>query len=400
VTARRLLFLAAAAPMVAQAQSRLTGLTNSDVTPTFTYWTFSSGSAVQPDELGGDSVRVAHVWQFSIPIDVAVPIGSRVTVDASGAYQTGTVQLAAPDTALHTNHYTLSGITDIKLRMVARLIGDNVLLTLGVNAPTGTTNLNSEQYKALRVLAAPALELPNATLGTGPGGVVGIVLAKHIAGWSWAVGGSYELRGSYVPIEAYADFTTAPSYQPGNTAHFELGADGNIGSSDMTFGITGNVYAHDALTVTDSGGGKYTTDVQLGPSFQGTWTWQFATPGFRELSLYALDRYRTRYNEGGPSIPGTSGNYLDAGIRSALAIGDATSFTTTLGFVDQTGLSVDNSFATAGITAGTVTLGIARDFGDYRLEPFVRGGYGKLDMGDHYPTAATFGAGVVFRLRI
>jgi hypothetical protein len=396
---RRLLLLSVV-PVMAHAQGRLTGVTNSDATPQLTYWSFSSYSAVQPDQLGGDSVRVAHVWQFSIPIDVAVPIGDRFTIDASGAYQTGTVQLAGTDTALHTNHYTLSGLTDIKLRMVARLVGDNVLLTLGVNAPTGTTNLNAEQYKALRILAAPALELPNATLGTGPGGVVGIVLARHIAGWSWAVGGSYELRGSYVPIEAYAAFAAAPNYQPGNTAHFELGVDGYIGSSNMTFGLTGNVYAHDALTTTDSSGAKYTAKVHLGPSFQGTWQWQFATPGFRDLSLYVVDRYRTKYDEGGPSITGTSGNYLDAGARAAIPLGESTSWTVGLGFVDQTGLSVDNSFATAGIVAGTVTLGLAQDFGAYRLEPFVRGGYGKLDMGSHSPTAASFGGGVVFRLRI
>ena len=396
----RRLFLLGFLPVAAGAQGRLTGVTNSDATPQINYWSFSSGSAVQPDQLGGDSVRVAHVWQFSIPIDVAIPIGDRFTIDASGAYQTGTVQLAGQDTALHTSHYTLSGITDIKLRMVARVIGDNVLLTLGVNAPTGTTNLNAEQYKALRILAAPALELPNATLGTGPGGVVGIVLAKHIAGWSWAIGGSYEIRGSYVPIEAYAAFAAAPNYQPGNTAHFELGADGYIGSSNMTFGLTGNVYAHDALTTTDSGGAKYTANVHLGPSFQGTWQWTFATPGFRDLSLYAVDRYRTKYDEGGPAIAGTSGNYLDAGLRAALPIGESTSWTVALGFVDQSGLSIDNSFATAGITAGTVTLGLAQDFGAYRLEPFVRGGYGKLDMGNHNPTAATLGGGVVFRLRI
>jgi len=47
-----------------------------------------------------------------------------------------------------------------------------------------------------------------------------------------------------------------------------------------------------------------------------------------------------------------------------------------------------------------VTLGLAQDFGAYRLEPFVRGGYGKLDMGPHSPTAASLGGGVVFRLRI
>jgi hypothetical protein len=397
---RRLLCCFAALPIVAQAQGRLTGVTNSDATPQFNYWTFSSGNAVQPDQLGGDSVRVAHVWQFSIPIDVAIPIGDRVTVDASGAWQTGTVDLSAPDTALHTDHYTLSGLTDIKLRMVARVVGDNVLVTLGVNAPTGATNLNAEQYKALRILAAPALELPNATLGTGPGGVVGIVLAKHIAGWSWAIGGSYELRGSYVPIEAYAAFAAAPNYQPGNTAHFELGADGYIGSSNMTLGLTGSVYQHDALTTTDSGGAKYTAKVHLGPSFQGTWQWAFAAPGLRELSLYAVDRYRSKYDEGGPAIAGTSGNYLDAGLRGALPLGEFTSWTFALGFEDQSGLSIDNSFATAGIVAGTVTLGLAQDFGAYRLEPFVRGGYGKLDMGSHNPTAATLGGGVVFRLRI
>ena len=85
-------------------------MTNSDATPQFNYWTFSSSNAVQPDQLGGDSVRVAHVWQFSIPIDVAIPIGDRFTVDASGAYQTGTVQLAgaghgAPYEPLHAERH-------------------------------------------------------------------------------------------------------------------------------------------------------------------------------------------------------------------------------------------------------------------------------------------------------
>jgi hypothetical protein len=154
------------------------------------------------------------------------------------------------------------------------------------------------------------------------------------------------------------------------------------------------------LTTTDSSGAKYTANVHLGPSFQGTWQWQFATPGFRELSLYAVDRYRTQYDEGGPAIPGTSGNYLDAGIRAAVPLGEFTSLTGALGFTDQTGLSVDNSFATAGIVAGTVTVGLAQDFGAYRLEPFVRGGFGKLDMGAHNPTASMLGGGVVFRLKI
>src|SRR4029077_1566613 len=135
------------------------------------------------------------------------------------------------------------------------------------------------------------------------------------------------------------------------------------GSSNMTFGVTGNVYAHDGLTTTDSSGAKYTAKVHLGPSFQATWEWRFAAPGFRDLSLYAVDRYRTKYDEGGPSIAGTSGNYFDAGVRAAIPLGESTSWTVGLGFVDQTGLSVDNSFATAGIVGGTVTLGLAQDFG-------------------------------------
>ncbi len=386
-------------PGIARAQERLTGITNSDLTPTFSYWTFGAG-AVQPDALGGDSVRVSHVWQFAVPIAVAVPIGDRIVIDASGAWQTGEVELAGADTALHTTHYTLSGLTDIKLRMVARLAGDNVLLTLGVNAPTGTTSLNAQQYKALRVLAAPALELPNSTLGTGAGGTAGIVFARHIAGWSWAVSGGYEIHGSYVPIQAYAAFAQAPDYQPGNTAHFQLGTDGYIGSSNMTISVAANVYAHDKLTSVDSSGAKFLTNVYLGPSFEANWQWQFAAPGFRELSLYALDRYRTRYNEGGPSIAGTDGNYLDAGIHAAVPLGESTSGVATLGLVQQTGLSIDHSFATAGITAGALTLGIAQDFGMYRLEPFVRGEFGTLDLGTHSPSAASLAAGLTFRLRI
>ena len=207
--------------------------------------------------------------------------------------------------------------------MVAQVIGDNVLLTLGVNAPTGTTNLNAEQYKALRILAAPALELPNATLGTGPGGVVGIVLAKHIAGWSWAIGGS--LRD---PRELRANRGLR---RVRGRAQLSAGEHGSLRArrrrlhrlEQYDVRTHGQCVRARCLTTTDSGGAKYTANVHLGPSFQGTWQWTFATPGLRELSLYAVDRYRTKYDEGGPAIAGTSGNYLDAGLRAALPLGSS-----------------------------------------------------------------------------
>lgn len=367
-------------------------------TPSMTVWTFGA-SAVEPDPLTGQNLKIQRVWQFTAPLGVAAPIGKWITVDASGAYSLSEVDLGAPDAALHTTHYTLDGLTDIKVRVVAHLVGDNVLLSLGGNAPSGTTSLSTEQLKALSVVAAPALELPTPTLGVGPSGTGGIVLATRALGWAWALGSSYEMRGSYTPYAAFIAAVQSPDYQPGNTLRFDLGADGYIGQSEMTFALGADVFSHDELEVPQVKAGPLFADIELGPELRGSWSWQLVPPGFHSLTLYALDRYRSKYSQGGVPVGGTWGNYADAGIRGAIALGSSTSWIVGLHFIDQTGLAIDHSFASAGILAGGLTLGIDQKVGPFAVQQVITGQYGRLDLGAVSPMAASGTVGLSIRWR-
>lgn len=380
------------------AQERLLGSATATTTPTFTLWNFGSG-AVQPDPLGGESVRVTRVWELNLPFAAVVPVGRWLTIDASGAYERGEVDLGTTDTALHATRYTLNGLTDIKVRAVIHLVEDHVLLSLGANAPSGTTSLSVEQLKALRIIAAPGLELPTSTLGIGLGGTAGLVLAARTGNWAWAVGSSYEVRGSYTPYETFIATVQSPSYQPGNTLRFDVGADGYIGQSNMTFDVGADVYAHDALNSPQTGGSVFRANVELGPAFRGSWSWRFTPGGFHDITLYALDRYRSKYSQNDVSVPGTSGNYLDAGLRSIIALGTTTGWVLDLGFVDQTGLAVDHSFAAAGMLGGGLTIGIAQTIGHFSLEPFLRGQVGRLDLGPSHPIATGGSIGLSLRVR-
>src|SRR3712207_8713533 len=74
---------------------------------------------------------------LSLPFAVAVPLGRSWTVDVSGAYATGRVTLAERDTLLRSDEYTLSGLTDVRLR---------------ARSEEHTSELQSRQYLVCRLL--------------------------------------------------------------------------------------------------------------------------------------------------------------------------------------------------------------------------------------------------------
>ena len=380
------------------AQERLVGYRVSTLTPVYETWSFGDGVG-QPDQFGNEDVRVTRASQWSLPLGVVVPIGERWTVDVSGAYASGDVELAAPDTALGVDGYALSGVSDLKLRATGQILGDGLLLTLGVNAPTGKTSLGGAELAALRVLAAPALGFQTPALGAGPGGTTGLVLARQLAGWAWALGASYEIRGTYAPIAALTAGAPSPDFQPGGALHLSLGADGLLGQHGMTVNVAADVYGRDRLTVKGADGSEARADVQLGPTLTAEWQLRVAAPRFSELTLYVVDRFRTSYEQGDSTVAGSSGNYLDFGVRGVLPA------TRTLGIVarlegrHQTGLDADNTLATAAMVSGAATLGLAYERGRYALQPFVRAQLGSIETGAETVSASALAAGVTLGAR-
>ena len=370
---------AAALAAEARAQDALVRRTVTSFTPAFESWSFGDG-ILQPALRTGDSVVVRRASQWSTPVSVSAVIGRGWSLDLSAAYVNGTVTLASRDTVLRTERYTLAGLTDVRVRATGRLVGDAVLVTLGANIPTGETSLDARELSALRVLAAPALGFQAPALGTGPGGTAGLVLARPIGSWAWALAVAYEMRGTYAPVAAFTAGASEPDFDPGDAMHVSLGADGLLGAHGMTLGVSADFYTDDELT---SGEGATTTaTAKLGPIVTAEWQLRLATHRFRELALYAVARTRAKFERAGEPVPGSSGQFYDGGVRSVLPLSRRSALVATLDGRYHTGLSVDRTLATAAVAAGGLTLGWAHDLGDtYSLQPFVRGQLGTLDSG-------------------
>ena len=374
------------------AQDRLIPARVASVGPVFEQWSFASG-LMQPASGGAGAVELKSATAFSVPVSASIGFGERWTFDVSAAYASGTVKLRGADPAVGGDSYSLSGVTDVRTRLSARLAGDAVIVTVGANLPTGTTSLDAEQFAALRVLSAPALGMQAPALGTGFGGTAGLVASRQIGGWAWAAGASYELRQTYTPI-AFAAGIAAPDVDPGDAIHLTLGADGLVGQHGMTIALSTDVFGDEKLAVA-AAGGEGTVTTRLGPIFTVDWQLRVATTRLRELSLYVIDRYRTPYERGGREVEESSGNYLDGGVRAVFPLSPSTGLLTALNLRHQTGLKSDSTLATAATAGAGVTLGLQRSLGSgFELQPFVRADYGRIKSVDASAAATGLAAGI------
>ena len=173
-------------PAVAQAQDRLVGTSALGAGVTTDVIQFGGKGYMQGGGAGRDSIRLRSITQVSVPISLAVPLGSMWTVDLQSVYST--VRLGFDPRTGARQNLTLSGISDVRVRATGRLFNDGLVFTAGINAPTGRTELTANDLTVLRASAAPALGLSAPPVGGGPAGTVGLVLARKIGAWAVAAG--------------------------------------------------------------------------------------------------------------------------------------------------------------------------------------------------------------------
>jgi len=385
--------LSAAAARVGVAQSRLLDARLGEAGVTFERWSFG-GRGVLEQATSADTVRVTSVSQFSVPLVAVVPWGERWTFDGFLAYANGSVRVAAT-AAEPARTLSLSGLSDLKVRAVGRLAGDAVLLTLGANIPTGKTSLSDEEFQALRVLAAPALAMRVVAVGVGPGGTAGVVLARAVGSWSTAAGLSYEMRGSYSPLAAIAAGVGATTWNPGDALHLSLGADRLVGAHDLSLNVTTDFFTTDRGRIELSGGERTDFAFRLGPVVTAQGQLRVAAARFRELTVYAVDRYRTSFKgDSGGRVPGSSGNAFELGAAGVMGRGRSTGVVLGADARFHSGLSVDNTLATAALRAAGLTLGLARDVGRLSVRPALRAQLGSVNSGDTRAGATALGVSV------
>lgn len=218
------------------------------------------------------------ISQFVTPLAVVIPIGDRFSFDIATAWARSRVQVAGDG----SEPSVVSGLTDTQLRGSYVLAQDAVILTAGINLPTGQSTANAEQFLAAQNISNDFLLFPIGTMGAGFGATGGIALARPIGAWNLGVGGSYRHSADFAPFE-YNDGQKA-HYQPGNELRTRIGVDRTFGSSSAMLGATYSSFGDDK-----SAGATFNTGNRL--VFQGGYTTLVRSVGY---TLTAWNLTRTR----------------------------------------------------------------------------------------------------------
>lgn len=196
-----------------------------------------------------DAPSNTTISEFAVPFYVVVPITPRLSFDVGSSFtnahveQTGTTKVTS----------TISGLTDTQVRGNLVLGNDNVVLTGGVNLPTGKSTVATDQRLAAGLIGSDFLAFPIAQMGTGFGGTGGIAIALPLGNdWNFGFGGSVRHSAQYDPFDAVG--AQVLHYQPGNEYRGRVGLDHPLGTGRFTLGVTYSSFGDDNL-----GGSIYNT---------------------------------------------------------------------------------------------------------------------------------------------
>lgn len=343
---------------------------------------------------------VADVAEFSIPFRVRSVFG-RWSVDLSGAAAAGGVHLTANPSTGTTGTpagdgggdrlVSIFGPTDLKLRVTGPIVGDALLVTVGLNLPSGKTGLSADETSALQVIGAPGLHMPVASFGAGAGATLGVIRAFEGDDWALAVGASVEQRTEFSPIAlALETGKVETKITPGMALHGTVGIDRALGENRMSLLFVGDLFSKDKVNL-GAGSTAGENDYQLGPQFTATGRIDFAASRWREASVSLAARMRSEFSDAsGKKISGSSGTYLEGAIGGVRGGADGAGLMIGTDFRYHSGLKFTDALVGAAVTAAGVTLGIEKAGESTLTRLFVHGQYGTFDTG----TANTSGMGI------
>jgi hypothetical protein len=293
------------------------------------------------------------ISEFSVPLFVLVPITQSLSFDIGSAYAQSRVEQT---TAGKTTTSSISGLTDTQIRGNLVLGNDFLVLTAGVNLPTGQSTVSSQQQIAASLIGSDFLALPISNMGTGFGGTGGIAIAQPIGEWNLGVGLSMRRSAQYDPFDAAGG--PALHYQPGNEYRARAGVDRALGTGRVTLGLTYSTFGDDNLA-----GSLYNTG--------NRWLSQGSldnTLGVGQLSISAWDLFRTSGNLVDGSALGRE-NIANGAVAYGITVGSAiiepnvegrawmqqgasTSLLTTFGLRTQIGLGGFSVVPSVGYSVG------------------------------------------------
>jgi hypothetical protein len=322
---------------------------------------FDVGARIAPQYHSYDLKSPANtkISEFTLPVFVLLPVTSHLSFDVGTSYTRAEVETSGAT----ASKSSISGLTDTQIRANYTLGSDFVVLTAGVNLPTGQSTVNADQIVAASLIGNDFLAFPISNMGTGFGGTGGIAIARPVGDWSLGIGASARRSASYDPLEANG--TAALHYQPGNEYRVRGGVDRAFGTGRVNVGLTYSKFGDD-----DLGGSVYNTgdrwlsQVGMNNNFG---------PGM--LTLTGWDLYR----QSGKLVTGVVTGHENI-VAGSLAYGVQNGSTTII----EPNLEGRLWTQAEGIPSSTIaTLGVRSQFSliGYAVSPSVGYSLGQLGIG-------------------
>jgi hypothetical protein len=216
------------------------------------------------------------VSQMAVPIFTSVPVLPALTIDVGTAYaMTRTERTVLSGTTPVTTTSELNGLTDTQLRAIYSIGQDLLVVTAGLNIPTGSATIAPGELAAATVIGSDFLTFPVSGFGSGLGMTGGFALARPLGNWNWGFGASMRYAGEYEPFEDASG--TPTKFQPGPEVRVRTGIDHPFGTGRVTFGLTWSKFGDDkANAATYNTGDRYIGSFSMNSSLANGTDWTFA----------------------------------------------------------------------------------------------------------------------------
>lgn len=246
------------------------------------------------------SSGIARLRQFTVPLGFVIPV-DRFTFDL-GTTWAATELLRSDGTRHAVNH-----LTDTQARGTYALARDALVATIVLNLPTGLKEATALDYSVIGAVSPGLLGFPVASYANGLSVTGGLAGAIEAGDWSLGLAGSLRMSGRFTP---YVDAAGPIEYKPGLEARIRGGADGLIGKSRLSLGLTYSTFGDDQFGISAGPGrGQY----RPGPRWLAE-AGLIAPVGNTTLGLYAWNFHRSA----GDTTGASTGN------RENLAAGEIT----------------------------------------------------------------------------
>ena len=320
---------------------------------------------------GQVAVADASVTSLSIGdgslMEVVVPVAvswrlAALRFDANTAFAAATYEQDGAESSL-------SGVTDVTLRVMLPLANDRARVIVAANVPTGTESLETEQLPVAAVLTTDLLGLPVRSFGSGAGVTTGLAVARPTG--SWVLGGIavFRVGSAYEPVLGTSS-TQAAEFRPGSELRLRLAAD-RPSAGGMSWRLAGS-WSHFGTDQTDD------EDVFVrGDRLMGEVAAEF--PLLRGSgSVFAWNLYRagSELLVNGEPEPTPASNLLGLGGEVAWPFGSALTVRPRVEMLVQSG---DPGFGGGSGWMARVGSGASYRMGSLRFEPAVLAQVGNLE---------------------